>query len=220
MNAAVKRCPNDAMTLVGVGLWAIQANRLDEAKSYGEAALTSNPKSLDARILCGSIARLLKDYVGAQRYLEYAHAQSPDNFVASNLLALVLIEQIEAEKWQQALKIAERNVAVYPRTSESLVTLGAVYERLNRSNDADRVLAQALQTGKLSRDGAYYVAKMLERQGRLVDAKRLLAGAAKATEPFTCRQDAQQMIDMLGGALDRGTPPSNTGLSSVRPIKR
>ena len=71
----------------------------------------------------------------------------------------------------------------YPQNSEAIATLGWAYFRLGRWDDASRTLGQALATGTLNADGAYFVAKMCEREGRTADAKTLLTKAL-ATKQF------------------------------------
>ncbi len=56
------------------------------------------PKLLDAKILRGMVAIFQKDYATAERYFELAHLQSPRTFLASNDLALALIEQNDQAK--------------------------------------------------------------------------------------------------------------------------
>jgi tetratricopeptide (TPR) repeat protein len=215
VNAAIKRSPRDTTTLIAVGLWALKTNEVAEAKRYAEAALKVDAESLDAKTLCSGIARLQKDYEAAERYLNVARQQAPDSFTASNLLALVLVEQADANKFPEALEIAEQNANKYPQNSEALTTLGVVYEKVNRLADSDRALIKALQTGNLNSDGAYYVAKMLERRGNLVEARKLLAGALSTKQPFAYRLEAERLATGLDQALASANQTSNASRQSA-----
>jgi tetratricopeptide (TPR) repeat protein len=209
MNAAIKRLPGNAPVRLAVANWELEASRVAKAKLQVEAALKADPKSLDAKILAGGIARLQKDLPAAEHYLEAAHLQSPTSFAASNLLALVLADQDDAAKQARALEFATQNVERHPQNSEAIATLGWAYFRLGRWSDASRNLNQALGTGTLNADGAYFVAKMCERDGRAADARTLLAKALATKRLFAYQQDAEQLLARLGaGSASTSTSTS------------
>ena len=109
-----------------MGQWALETEQLPEAEKQATAALQIDPKSLDAKILCGVIALFKKDFAGAERYFEAAHLQSPRNFAATNNLALVLIEQKDEAKKRRALEYAQNNVQQNPKSAEAASTYGWV----------------------------------------------------------------------------------------------
>jgi tetratricopeptide (TPR) repeat protein len=210
MNAAIKRLPGNVAVRLAVANWELEINRLDKAKLQVEAALKADPNSLDAKILAGGIARLQKDLPAAEHYLEAAHLQSPTSFAASNLLALTLADRDDPARQARALEFARQNADKYPQNSEALATLGWAYFRLSRWDDANRTLGQALATGTLNADGAYFVAKMFERQGQTAEAKTLLSKAIATKRAFAYQQDAEQMLTRLGAgsASTSASPPA------------
>ena len=100
-------------------------------------------------VTSGLIARHLKDYAQAECQFEAVHQESPEDFQAGNQLALALVEQADPAKQQRSLQLAEANVRVYPRSPEALATLGRVYHRLGRRDEAERALQAAVSLGKL-----------------------------------------------------------------------
>jgi len=217
MNAAIKRLPGNVAVRLAVANWALETNRIAQAKQQVEAALKIDPNALEAKILSGGVARLQKDLPAAERHLEAAHLQSPTSFQASTLLALVLADQDDPAKQARALEFARQNAEKYPQNSEAIATLGWAYFRLGRWDDAGRTLNQALATGTLNADGAYFVAKLFERQGRVDEAKTLLSKAIATKRYFAYQQDAEQLLAKLGtGSASTSTSPP---AAAVQPAK-
>ncbi|HEX4145960.1 MAG TPA: tetratricopeptide repeat protein [Pirellulales bacterium] len=209
MDAASKRLPKNVAVRLAIANWYLEANRVARAKTQVEVALNLDPDSLEAKILAGGIARLQKDFPAAERYLEAAHLQSPTSFPASNLLALTLADQDDPAKKGRALEFARQNAEKYPQNSEALTTLGWACFRLGRWDEASRALNQALATGALNADGAYFLAKSFEREGKTADAKTLLEKAIATKRTFAYQQDAEQLIARLKtGSASASTSPS------------
>ena len=200
MIAALTVAPKDLKTRLVAGQWALQAGRLDEAQAQAAAALQIDPTSLPVKILRGVVAIFQKDYPTAERYFELAQLQSPRNFSAGNALALALIEQDDKTKQHRALEYAEGNVRLYQRTpqaAEACSTYGWVLYRLKQLDEAEKWLQQAVSTGQVSPDMAYYYAVLLKDWGRDAQAKQWLEGALKSSSPFARRQDAMVLIGKL-----------------------
>jgi tetratricopeptide (TPR) repeat protein len=196
-NAAIKRLPDSAGLQLAIANLDLEHDRIAEAKRHVEAALKLDANSLDAKILAGGIAHLQGDNAAAERYLEAAHLQSPTNFTASNLLALALADQDDPSKRTRALEFAQQNMEKYPKRSEAIATLGWAFFRLERWDEASRTLNQALATGTLNPDGAYFVAKLFIREGRTDDAKKLLSKAIATKRQFSNQEDAEALLAQL-----------------------
>jgi tetratricopeptide (TPR) repeat protein len=201
IDLAVKKAPQDVEVLMAAAQWALATNRLNDAVQYSEAALKADPKRLEARVLRGTIARYAGDLKSAQSHLEAAYLQSPGNFGASNQLALVLAEQDDTAAKQRALELAELNLRAFAQQpglgAEAASTLGWVYYRMGRLLEAERALGAVVQTGTLSADSAYYVARIIQDRGRTEEAVKLLETALQTTQPFAHRQDASNLLAQL-----------------------
>ena len=215
MSQAVKVGPKELNTILAAAEWALRNNMMDVARSRAAAALKVESSSLEAQLLSGRVALLGAEFKAAEQVFAAAHLQSPANFQAANLLALALIEQDDDAKRRRALEFAELSSNLNPGSSEAAETLGWVYFRLGRTNDADRVLGTAMNTGTLSADGAYYTARLFEQVGRPEDARRLLEKSVQTKQPFAHRREAQSLLTELSpgkkpAKADDATKPDKT----------
>jgi tetratricopeptide (TPR) repeat protein len=197
MNAATRMSGDNFATQMAVARWALQTNQLPEAATHAQAALALDKSSLDAMLLCGTIALLQNDRAAAEKQLEAAELQSPLNFDAGNLLALALCEEADAKKQQRALDLARANVQRFPRAAEAYATLGWVYERLGHPVEAEQALSRAVSTGPLNANGIFYIANMLERKGNNAESARLLARALESRSPFLYKEQAEKLAARL-----------------------
>jgi uncharacterized protein HemY len=79
----------------------------------------------------------------------------------------------------------------------SSATLGTVYCRIKRLDDAAKVLQAVIASGKENSDAAYMLALVQADQGHPERAAPLLETALSAPGLFVFRNDAQQWLDRL-----------------------
>jgi tetratricopeptide (TPR) repeat protein len=197
MNAATRLSGDNLPTQLAVARWAFQTNQLPEAATHAQAALALDAKSLDALLLCGTLALLQHDRASAEKYLETAALESPTNFEAGNLLALTLCDEVDTAKQQRALALARANVDRFPRSSEALATLGWVLQRQGRQAESEQALNRAAGAGPLNTNAIFFVATMLERQGHRAEAASLLAKALEGHQPFLYKDQAEKLVARL-----------------------
>jgi superkiller protein 3 len=197
METAVKKTPKDARVQLGYARWLLEQNRADEARDAADTAARLKSDAQDLSFLRGLIARARKDYTGAERMFQALHEQSLGDFAASNQLVLVLAEQAEKSKRHKALELAELNARLYPTSAEALSTLGRVYHRLGRTEEAEKALRASLSGGEGSADTIYFLAHLLAESAKYDEAKRLLKLALDAPGMFVCRKDARAQLDRL-----------------------
>ena len=187
---AIESSPQDAAVLLASAQWYLGQNDLASAKKQTEAALALDEKSLEAKIVRGAIARVVRDYT-----------QSTLNFPASNSLAFVLIESDNEESRQRALEMAEGNVALHrensPQQANALTTLAWVFYKLGRREDAEQILTQISQSNQLTSDGAYYVARLLADRGESQRATTILEQVLGREPVFATRADAEDLLKRL-----------------------
>ncbi len=200
MDAALKDAPKDFATQMAAAQWAAQTSQFDMARKYADAALALRPDALEAKLVLGVIDLLLKDYPAAEKQFGAALVQAPSNFAASNNLALALCEEDSREKQQKALEYAVMNVRQYPKQAEAFSTLGWVYYKNGRLDEAAQSLQTAISGGQLSPDTAYYLAKVLVDQDKPEGkkaAKQLLDAAVKTKALFSMRKEAHALLEKL-----------------------
>jgi len=195
--AALTAAPKDLKTRLFAAQWALETNQPAEAEKQAAGAMQLDPKSLDAMILRGVANLFLKNFKAAEMYFESAHLQSPQNFAATNNLALALIEQDDPAKKDRALQYAEKNAQQYPKRSDAASTYGWVLYKLGRRDDAEKALRASVSGGTMSTDTAYFLACVMHDRGRDADAKQLLENALKSNVPFRQRDEAKAMLDKL-----------------------
>ena len=94
-------------------------------------------------------------------------------------------------------ELAELSVRQNPNAAEALATLGTVYYRQNRLDDAEKVLQAVVTSGKGNSDAAYFLAQVEADRGNRDAAMALLKTALDAPGLFVFRKDAQQSLDRL-----------------------
>jgi tetratricopeptide (TPR) repeat protein len=166
----------------------------------------------ETRMLRGLVARYMRDYLQAERIFEVLHRTSPTDASVSNQLALALIEQPEKSKQDRALHLAAANARLFDASGEALSTLGWVYYRLGRLEDAERTLLAAYWFGFESADAAYYLARVLAERNRIDRARQFMNAALHAQGLFLYRNEAQRWLQQT---KTRGTVDTGVNLTAL-----
>ena len=157
---ANKTAADSLAVQMGSAAWLLEQGRGDEAASHVEAAAKLDPKSNAIKRLMGLAARQRKDFAQAEQIFEGLAHDAPADAWLRNQLALALAEQTDAAKRRRALDLAELSVRQNPKAADSLATLGTVYYRLNRLDDAEKLLAAVFQNGQCQSDGVLALARV------------------------------------------------------------
>lgn len=198
MDRAMKDTGANLKTQLAVVRWLMETNQTSKVRPRISEIVEKNPKSVDAQLFMGIVARMMNDTATAQKHLEQAYLLAPQNFDAANQLALFLITQDDPEQKNRALTYAETNARIH-NSSEAGISLGWVYYQLGRTKDAETVLNQALRAGKLSADSSYFVAHIFYDRGRNDPARTLLESALKSKQVFVHRTQAKALLNKIGG---------------------
>lgn len=211
MEHAVKKEPQNARAHLAVALWRLEIDQPQEAQQALEMAAKLDPNLPDLERLRGVFARHRQDYAVAERYLQALFNENPGDFGAANQLVLTLIEQEDEAKRRRAVQLAEVNARQYPNSAEALATLGWVYYRLNRLDEAERLLQAAVSGGHVSSEVAYYLAHVLHAHDRTEEAQAVLVGAVQTPGLFPQREAARQFLGTLRQQVGgEGTEHSQT----------
>jgi Tfp pilus assembly protein PilF len=195
MKIAVAGYPNDLRTRLAAARWALETGQMAEAKAQATKALEIDQASLEALAVRGIVALFQKDFKAAERDFENACLQKPDEFAASNNLALALCQQDEQAKKARARDCAEDNLRKFPKSAEAASTYGWVLYRLGRLPEADLAMRHAaeLSSGTLAPDTAYYMAQIAYDLGKKDNAKQLVNAILRSDRTFSMRPEAQQL---------------------------
>jgi tetratricopeptide (TPR) repeat protein len=197
MNYAVKIDAESLDVQMGVAAWLVEQNRGDEAQSHIEALARIDAQSNQVRKLSGLAARQRKDLAQAELIFQAMVNDSPADAWARNQLALVLAEQNDPARRQRAVELAELSVRQNPKATDSLATLGTVYYRLGRLDDAEKLLQTIVGSGQGSSDAAFILAQVHTDRGQTGSVVPLLKMAINAQGMFISRRDAQQWLNRL-----------------------
>jgi tetratricopeptide (TPR) repeat protein len=197
MDYGAKAAPDSLAVQTGVTAWLIEQGRPEEAGSHAESASKLDPKSSAIKRLLGLAARLRKDLGQAEQIFDALSTESPADAWIRNQLALVLAEQTNASKRKRALELAELSVRQNPKGADSLATLGTVYYRLGRLEEAEKVLQAVVAIGQANSDTALILAHVRADRGQTDTTAPLLKMALNASGLFIDRKDAQQWLDRL-----------------------
>jgi tetratricopeptide (TPR) repeat protein len=220
MQTAKERDPQGLPTRLAIAQWALETNRLDEAKENAKAALQLDPDNFQVRLLDGVLARIEKDYGRAEDAFRSSHLLAPTNGVVLNQLAIALASQDDQAKKELAFQYAQMASKLFgdPKTvlgRETLVVLGWVLFRLDQLPQADAVIRQALSQGGIGEDSAYFAAQVFQEAGRSEPALQLLNRALDDNERlFPNRQAA---MDLRAKILSSTNATGNAGTGSSTP---
>ena len=197
MDYAAKTSPDSLPVQMAITSWLLEQGRAEEAQSHAEAAAKLDSKSNQVQRVLGLVARERKEYGQSEAIFQALALESPGDAWVRNQLALVLAEQDDDVKRKRALELAELSVRQNPNALDALVTLGTVYYRLKRLDDAEKVLQAVYNSGKGNSDAAYILALVKSDHGQPDSAPALLKTALSAPGLFIYRKDAQQWLDRL-----------------------
>jgi tetratricopeptide (TPR) repeat protein len=200
MEYAVRAAPDSALARLGVAAWLLDQNRAEEARTHAVEAAQLDPRSVAARRLLGLAERASHHLDRAREIDQVLAREAPEDPWVCNELALVLAEQPDDARHREALELAERNARRAPGSAEALATLGRVYHRLGRLDEADAVLQAVVASGHASSDALYTLARVRADRGRAGDAPALLKAALAAPGLFVARDQARRWLERLDAA--------------------
>ena len=139
------------------------------------------------------------DYAAAEALLADALLKSPGEAQASGYLAIALASQADEDKQLQALQLARNTLEANPQNVEGASTLGWVEFRAGNLDEAERQLRRVASTGNLSRDAAYYLARVLYQRGQLAHAREFLRLAMEGNGLFVHFSEAAGLAEDVCG---------------------
>lgn len=134
------------------------------------------------------------DWPAARRSYEAVLKIRPDDAEALNNLTHVLLAQRDPPN---ALKMAERALAIKPTAAHIISTLGWAAHKAGQNDRALQHLRDARLRDPDSGQTRYYLGATLAAMGRVGEAKTELAAAVKSPRAFGAQKDAQALLNTL-----------------------
>jgi len=197
MDYAAKTSPDSFPVRLGLASWLLEQGRADEAQSQAETAAKIQPKSNDVQRVLGLTARQWNDLAGAERIFQDLWAQSPGDAWGRSQFALVLAAQNDETKKRRAVELAEQGAKLEPKSPRALATLGAVYFRTQRLDDAEKLLAAVFQSGQAQSDDVLALARVEDARGKNDLVAPLLKKAIAVSGLFIERNEAKRWLEEL-----------------------
>jgi tetratricopeptide (TPR) repeat protein len=179
-------------------LWYAEgAAGVSRAVEHLDTALRAAPaddKDLRAAILYELAQRhyVVEDYAGAAAAFEQVREITPDNPGVLNDLAFVYAEHLGRP--QDALPLAERAASLRPDSWNIADTLGTVYAKLDRPDDAARELRRSIGLSSTASNNLH-LAKVLAAQGLTQQAATHLETAQRLATDAATRAEIQALLD-------------------------
>lgn len=174
-----------------------QAGHIDQAEKTLLPWIKDHPDDAIARMAMGDI------YIAANRAadaeIQYAAilSKNPNSALAENNLAWTLSE---LGRNAEALKHAEHAATLAPQSPQVLDTLGVVQMKGGKAEDAVTTLQKAIASGTpASPQIRFHLAQALTAAGKKADARDNLRAILATDKPFKERDDAQKLLNQLGG---------------------
>jgi len=197
MDYAVKTSPDSLPVRISMASWLLEQGRADEAQSQAEAAMRIKPGASEIQRLLGLAARQRKDLSEAQRIFQALSLELPGDSWVRSQLALVLAGQDDASQKRRAVELAELGAKLEPKSPRAAATLGVVYFRTGRLEDAEKLLASVFQSGQSQSDDVLALARVEDARGKKDVVVPLLKKALTASGLFIERNEAKRWLDDL-----------------------
>ncbi len=188
--------PGNAVALVNLGKVYERAGRVDEALAAYDWVLSGNPWDPKALVNRGVILHSRGDLAGAEAHYRRALERSPsepDALYDMGLLAKARDGAAAALPW------FERAVASGLRLADGYNQLANCYRSVGRPRDAERMFREALLRDRKHWHAAVNLARLLTTEGRLAEARELLAeGRRRAMASGERASDYDRVTGGLG----------------------
>ncbi len=190
---SAKQEPNNLKVRLGYANWLVDLSRYDDARKQINEALRIDSKSPDARSLLAYVHRVQKNYPEAERIFDELVKEFPNNLYVANQLNLVLISQPDDAKRRRAMESAEALLKKHSNDVELATTMAWVLYKMNRTEEAEKILESIARAtgGRITSDGAYYMANVYADRGKLDQVRLMLKGAIDSPGRFAFRKDAE-----------------------------
>jgi tetratricopeptide (TPR) repeat protein len=184
--------------------------KLAEALRSFEEAETAGVLHPGARLLLGRLYLSQGDLVKAQQAFEKVVAEQPQLPSARNDLAFVLAER--GEQLDRALELAQGVQQALGENPAAIDTLGYVYYRAGRHDEAlaqlQRAVSLAEASGQLSPVYTYHLGLVLEAVGRNDEAAVAFQRALSGGDDFPEAEDARRRLESVRAPAPAGAKAS------------
>lgn len=197
---AIAKYPADSRVYCEYAGALLTAGRFTDAEVQLDKAVavdsTEQLSAADVALLRGMVYRAQKKYEQAEEQFTQVLEVTPGHFQALRQLPLVLVEQDDEAKREQAVQLATFHARRPANSPAALSTLGWVYYRTGKTKEAEELLKHAT-SASADGEGLYFVARVLVESGQADDAQKAVQALKDAIErpaPFLLRDEARTWV--------------------------
>ena len=205
---AATEYPTDVSVQIDYGRWLLQKENFAEALTVIENAEKLGCDAYIAGYLKGQLAFAQQRYDQAEALFDDILTNKPNDADATNMLSLSLIESESQQKHERAEELATMNVRLYPKSPTAAATLGWIYYRNGKKQQAEQAFRAVVATGNLAPAAAYYFANFLVELGDLAGAKNLLEKSVASTDYFMFRSAATALLATVKSKMPEAATPN------------
>ena len=170
---AVRAYPDNALVYFQIAVALMVQDRADASAKLSAKAAELGMDTGNLQMVRGYAKRQLRRYDEAEAFFRAALQKTPNDVAAMNQLALVLIEQNDDGKKQEALEIARKVLQARENSANAQVTLGWVMYRSGMVSEAEDAFRKALEKPGLGPEGLYLAGRAFSDQGRDSEASKV-----------------------------------------------
>ena len=190
-NQALSLRPDDVELQSSIGAAYLESGQNEAALKMLQVATQHQPTNGAALINLGTVLTRLDRYGEAEE--AYRKAITVPAFADTAQLSLVKV-QLTLNRYNEALPLVLSYTKMHPDDSEARVLLGITYQRLNRNEDAERVLREAVAQTHSDFDSEYHLGALLRAEKKNTEAISYL------TKAVLLRPDAREAHFQLSRA--------------------
>jgi len=174
---------------------------LKEAQKHFEAALTDNPKLVEAQSNIAFIALTLRDYRRSIGLFEQALKINPRHVNSLNGLATAYALTNNIEKSIQTFDVL---LKLAPGNSEYFFNKGSVLQKAGRLPESRRAYEAAIKVNPKNQSALFNLGTLLENQGNLSTAKTYYERARDIEIGNTAGLESLHRLDAINATLNKG----------------
>ena len=187
-----------ASQLAQVARLYLRWNKIEEAtKIVEKLVLLGDDNNVERWLLSGWLNLYANQYAAAEADFQRATIVAPENFEASNGLALALLDQSNKEKLARAKTIAAKNYYANPESTDAAVTYAWTLFLSGNQKESNEIFGPMLSSGKMTATVAYYLAEIANFRGDVDLAKTLLELSISQKANFPKRTAALELQELL-----------------------
>lgn len=143
-----------------------------------------------------------KDYVKAMQTYERALEADPDNWVAANNLAYMLMNHKDDQKsFERALALAQNAKKLKPDSADVADTLSWAYYRTGKHAQALNIIEETESVPPEDSSILYHRAAILFRNGKVAEARDAISKALGNNDEFNERAEAHLLLDEIANTI-------------------